>query len=232
MPRESEVVYVRERERSSHPAVIMENLSVAYGEREILHGFNLEVCSGERVLLSGPSGSGKSTVLHCVLGLVVPREGTVMIWGEPVDSSSVWKARLHLGYVPQEPDLGKGTVRQVLEAPFSFRANERLRGNLEKIPAWLDRFDLPVHLLDKEASTLSGGEKQRVALISAILLERSVVLLDEASSALDQDNKRRVAEYFREAPDLTVLAVSHDAEWADFTTRTVSLALMKKGGPK
>ncbi|HPJ25551.1 MAG TPA: ABC transporter ATP-binding protein [Synergistaceae bacterium] len=215
---------MRERERSFPPAVEMKDVTLFYGNRAILRDFNLEVHLGERVLLKGPSGSGKSTVLHCLLGLAVPREGVIRVRGEPVDSRSVWKTRLYLGYVPQEPDLGRGTVRQVLEGPFAFRANEKLRKNLEWIPSLLRRFDLAQELLEKQASTLSGGEKQRVALIGAILLERSVVLLDEASSALDEENKRRVAEYFRETPDLTILAVSHDAAWENFATRTVSLA--------
>jgi ABC-type iron transport system FetAB ATPase subunit len=219
---------MRENERYSPPAVIMKNVSVAYGDREALHGFSLEVSSGERVLLSGPSGCGKSTVLRCVLGLAIPREGAVVLWGEPLNPRNVWRLRQHLAYVPQEPDLGRGTVRQVLEAPFAFRANEKLRENLEKIPHLLERFDLPEHLLEKEAATLSGGEKQRVALMAAILLERSLVLLDEASSALDQDNKQKVAAWFREASGLTVLAVSHDREWEAFATRTVLLAPLQK----
>ncbi len=219
---------MREHEKHS-PAVTMKEVSVVYGDRDVLRGFNLEVRSGERILLSGPSGCGKSTVLRCVLGLAVPREGSVTLWGEPLNSRNVWRLRQYLAYVPQEPDLGKGTVRQVLEVPFTFRVNEKLRENLEKLPHLLEHFDLPGYLLEKEAATLSGGEKQRVSLVSAILLERSLVLLDEASSALDQDNKEKVAAWFREAPDLTVLAVSHDRGWEEFATRTVFLTSPQEG---
>jgi energy-coupling factor transporter ATP-binding protein EcfA2 len=69
-----------------------------------------------------------------------------------------------------------------------------------------------LELLEKEIQTLSGGEKQRVAIVSAILLERRIFLLDEAYSALDREARDIVLDYFRCREDLTVLSVSHDPE--------------------
>ncbi len=210
--------------KSDRCAIEIEGLGVNYDGSRVLHGFSLEVAAGEKVSLSGPSGSGKSTVLKCILGLVEPQEGSIRVLGTPVAGDGVWEARRSLAYVAQEPELGSGSVRQAIERPFAFRANVELRGNLKRLPMLMERFHLEPSLLDKESTSLSGGEKQRVALILAVLLDRPILLLDEASSALDRGNKQAVVDFMREAVDLTVLSVAHDAEWLAFADRVVNLA--------
>ncbi|NLF31500.1 MAG: ABC transporter ATP-binding protein [Planctomycetes bacterium] len=205
-------------------AIDIRRLGVRYEDRWVVRGFDLPIRPGEKVTLTGPSGSGKSTVLKCVLGLVVPTEGEVRVLGRPVDTEHVWLLRRRMAYVAQEPDLGAGTAREVLHRPFAYRANGPLRANLQRVPSLMERFGLAAELLDKPVSALSGGEKQRIALVSAILLDRDILLLDEASSALDKANKQAVAACLREADALTVLSVSHDVEWADFSNRVVDMA--------
>ena len=210
--------------KNTAPAIKIDSLAVRYGELRVIDCFDLQVARGERVIMTGPSGSGKSTVLKCIMGLAIPREGSISILGHTLDGRRVWEARRSLAYVGQEPDLGSGTTREAIERPFGYRANQGLRENLQRLPALLERFNLPQTLLDKEIPTLSGGEKQRMALVSAILLERPIILLDEASSALDKTNREAVVDYFRQAADLTVLSVSHDAEWLAFSARVMNLA--------
>ena len=205
-------------------AIEIDNLSVNYDGQWVMRGFDLEVEAGAKVALTGPSGSGKSTVLKCILGLVEAREGSIRVFGNLVDDHGVWGARRSLAYVAQEPDLGAGSVRQAIERPFEFKANADLRGNLKRLASLFDRFNLDPVLLDKAGTSLSGGEKQRIALIVAVLLDRPILLLDEASSALDQTNKQAVAEFIREAAELTVLSVAHDTEWLDFADRVVHLS--------
>ncbi len=205
-------------------AIVIEDLGINYDDRWVLRGFSLQVVQGEKVSLTGPSGSGKSTVLKCILGLLEPREGSINVFGNPVAGDAIWNIRRSLAYVAQEHELGPGSVRQAIERPFAFKANAGQRGNLNRLPTLMDQFNLDLALLDKETSSLSGGEKQRIALILAVLLERQILLLDEASSALDPENKRTVVDFIRQADDLTVLSVAHDAEWLDFADRVVHLS--------
>ncbi len=206
------------------PAISVDGITVRFGERTVLERFSLDVAEGERVALAGRSGAGKTTVLRAVLGFVVPDEGRVAIGGERLDSESVWRLRRRLAYVAQEPDLGPGTAREALERPFDYRANAHCRENLAILPQLLERFLLPHALLDEDISTLSGGEKQRVALISAVLLGRRIFLLDEPSSALDPASKEAVADFFRAKDGATVLSISHETGSFSIADRVVALA--------
>jgi ABC-type iron transport system FetAB ATPase subunit len=212
----------------SEMAVQLNKLNVAFDGQPVLKNLSLSVHHGDKVTLTGPSGSGKSTVLRCILGLVVPDSGTITIFGEPVTRHNIWQKRRDIAYVAQEPDLGTGSVKEVIETPFFFRANAGLRDSLDRLPEIMERFNLPQPLLEKQITRLSGGEKQRIALVIAILLDRPIVLLDEASSALDTKNKQAVTEYLRQADSTTVLSVAHDTEWLEFATRVVDMKEIQK----
>ncbi len=205
------------------PAIEIENLSVCFDGNYVLKDFSLDLAFGEKVTLTGPSGSGKSTVLRAILGFVNPVKGSIKIMGETLNEKNIWKKRLDIAYVAQEPDLGEGTVQNIIKQPFSYHANSGLRSNLDRLSELMQRFNLSQSLLGKQMATLSGGEKQRIALVIAILLDRSIFLLDEASSALDKINRQAIADYFKQAPNITVLSVAHDVEWLGFATRVVDI---------
>jgi ABC-type bacteriocin/lantibiotic exporter with double-glycine peptidase domain len=199
------------------------DLTVAFDGREVVAGLDLSVAGGEKTVITGDSGCGKSSVLRAILGFVMPAGGSIRIGGELLDEHSVWALRTRLAYVAQEPELGAGSARDALTRAFEYHANAALRDNVKRIPELAERFGLDSELLDKDSSALSGGEKQRIALIAAILLDREIYLLDEATSALDKSNRRAVAAYFRGLPDVTLLAVSHDDATFSFADRIVTL---------
>lgn len=216
----------------------IDRLTVGFDGQVVLKDFSLALEPGQKALLTGPSGCGKSTVLRCLLGFVVPEAGSIHIAGTPLTAQSVWTLRRHLAYVGQEPDLGTGVVREILEQPFHYHANATLRGNLDRVPELFDAFGLPRAFLDKQIGDLSGGEKQRVALVSALLLDRDIFLLDEVTSALDRTSKQIVADYFRSRAETTVLFVAHDPEWFPFANPVIQMSRLhvpernrRDGGP-
>ncbi len=206
------------------PALEIDRLTVRLNGQLVLRDFSLTLDPGRKALLTGPSGCGKSTVLRCVLGFVLPEAGSIRVAGEPLTAESVWRLRRHMAYVGQEPDLGTGIVREILERPFHYHANVALRDNLSRIPELFDEFGLARAFLDKEIGDLSGGEKQRVALVSALLLDRDIFLLDEVTSALDPASKRTVADYFRSRTAVTALFVAHDPEWFSFADPVIQMS--------
>lgn len=204
-------------------ALEWEELSLVFGERVVLRDFTLRVRSGERVVVAGRSGSGKTSLMRCLLGFQVPSLGTVRLEGRPLTPHSVWALRARLGVVAQEPDLGQGAVREALEQPFRFRVNASLRGRLAEAPALFERLRLPADTMAKAVRELSGGEKQRVALAVALLLDRPTLVLDEPLSALDPESRRAVLDELARSPGRTILALMHRAEDFPGAHRVVSL---------
>ncbi len=211
-------------------ALQMQDVTVQLDGHNVLQDVSISLAKGQKVLITGPSGCGKSTVLRCLLGFVVPQAGSIYINGVQLTAETVWSLRTQLAYVGQEPDLGGETIRNAIEHPFSYQVNAGLKKNLNRIPELFEQFGLPKRLLNKETSDLSGGEKQRVALIVAILLDRSIFLLDEVTSALDPKSKRIVADYFRDRQDISVLLVAHDA--GTFAYADHSIELDHRAGPE
>lgn len=208
----------------STPAIEIQNITVRFQGKSVWQNFSMQVNPGEKVVLDGRSGIGKSTILRCLMGFVVPETGAVRINGQALTPESIWTLRTLMAYVPQEPDLGSGQLRQWVEAPFAFKANSHNRKNLDRLPKLFDRFLLSTDLLDSDVNRLSGGEKQRVAIISAILLARKIILLDEPTSAMDRFAGKAVLNFFQSVPGITILAISHDRAVLNMADRIVNVS--------
>ena len=204
---------------SQHPVIDIDNLSVRFGGKTVLEGVSLAVTPGEKLTLTCRSGCGKSTLLRCLLGFVPWKADRLAIEGTSLSTTTVWRLRRKMAYVPQEPQLSRGQTREVIAAAFQYRANELKRTNLSRLEELFEKFLLDPALLSEPVGSLSGGEKQRVVLIAALLLERSILLLDEASSALDPDSKKAVAAEIAARSDLTVLSIAHDTRGFNFGGR-------------
>lgn len=192
------------------PILSIHKLTVMIDGVRLLQGMQLRMEAGQQITLTGPSGSGKSTLLRCILGFVPIADGEIYIQCQALSAGTVWKLRGALAYVAQEPDLGDASVMDAMQRPFSYSINKHLAFRPQEAEALMEAFLLPPNILFKKMGTLSGGEKQRVALMGALLLKRPLLLLDETASALDGKAKKAVRDYLCARTDLTILSVSHD----------------------
>lgn len=165
------------------PILRVEGLDAGYGGFPVLHGVNLDVSVGEIVAVVGPNGAGKSTLLKAIFRLLPAQAGSVRFDGADLRRTPVHGlAALGMGYVPQEnntfPDL---SVRDNLavslrdQSPVEIR--RRIRSAIESYPALADR-------MGQNASTLSGGERQMLALASAMISNPKFLALDEPTTGL------------------------------------------------
>ena len=178
----------------------------------ILHDISLEVERGGALALIGPSGSGKSTLLRCLNRLAEPTGGTVRFNGRDIRSLDPRELRRRAALVMQTPVLFEGTVRENLRLR-SAGADDDISD--ERLAASLADVGLDPAMLARDASTLSGGEKQRVTIARAILRNPEALLLDEPTSALDPPNATLVIETvsrLRESRRLSIVAVTHQPD--------------------
>ena len=152
-------------------------------EVDILTGVDIEVREGEIVTIVGPNGAGKSTLMKAVFGLVVPREGRVLLRGEDVTGNEPHEiTRKGVSYVPQLDNVFPNlTVEENLELGAIAGGEDSVRNRIERMyelfPRCAERYRQP-------AGTMSGGERQMVAMARALMPEPQVLLLDEPSAGL------------------------------------------------
>lgn len=200
--------------------VELRNIFLRYNEHYLFRDLSVVLPAGTNLLIKGDSGVGKTSILRLILGLVQSERGSVVVDGKVLDKDNVWMLRGMMAYVSQDMSLGHGRVEAFIKEVFGFRRNRKLSYDRSEVTKLLQHFGLGESTLDNRLEDLSGGELQRVAIITALLLKRPIYLLDEITSALDRRMKEKVAEYFVQLDDTTLVVVSHDTVWhhEDFQT--------------
>lgn len=207
----------------------LRDVEVRYGGRRVLSVPALDLGKGARLALVGASGGGKSTVLRVIAGLL-PSTGTVEVGGERLTSISVVRLRRSIGYVIQD-----GGLFPHLSARDNVTLLARSLGRAPRDVATrtLELAELVglsnVHL-DRAPHELSGGERQRVAVMRALFLEPSLLLLDEPLGALDPIVRRRLQDDLRgifESTKATVVLVTHDLREARYLADEI--AVLERG---
>ncbi len=188
------------------------NLTLRVGNRTLLENADLEIGDREKVALAGPSGCGKTTLLRAIIGWQPIEAGSIVVDGMELSTRTLPAIRGAVAYVQQRPILPEHSVREVLLAPFSYRANRMLpRPDEAALQSTLALVNLPPTLLDAKPSTLSGGERQRLSVVRSLLVRKRFFLTDEVTSGLDPDNRARIVRLFMELP-VPMLMVTHNVE--------------------
>lgn len=206
--------------------VICENITMKYqsqnGETEAIENISFSVSPGEHVSIIGPSGCGKSTLLSIISGLIKPTSGDVIIAGK-----SITKERAHIGYMPQKDSLLPfRTIREnvMLGLEVLKQRNAENEAYADKL---LETYGL-TQFRDKYPKQLSGGMRQRCALIRTLAIKPDILLLDEAFSALDYQTRLAVCDDIYsiiKKEDKTAIIVTHDiSESISLSDRVIVLS--------
>lgn len=191
------------------------NVSFSYqnSEEPVLKGVFFRIAKGAVTALVGRSGAGKTTIADLMLGLLAPTSGEILIDGVPLTPDNLPSWRHALGYVPQEPLILNASVRENLQRFHPGVTEDEMIDALKKAQAWPIIENLPQGLdtlLGDEGVRLSGGERQRIVLARVLQGKPRLIVMDEATSAMDYESETAVREAIRAlSKEVTILVIAH-----------------------
>lgn len=213
--------------------ISINNLTFGYDNRVIFNNLSVSFPQGGFCSILGPNGSGKTTLLKCIVGLLQPSGGTIMLEGKPMSEYKMMDLARKIAYVPQYQDIVFDISvfdyvmlgRNPYQTPWEMqRAEDKeiVEAMLQKCNVW--------HYRDTLIQSLSGGERQRVMIARAMAQQTGIMLLDEPLSNIDVTHKFEIMDILQqlnEERNVTVLIILHDLPIAKAYSKQV--LLLKEG---
>ena len=217
----------------TEPIIQVEAVSKSFGKNHVLKGFFLSLQAGENLAILGKSGSGKSVLIKCIIRLISPETGKIMVLGKDIsqlDQDEMDLLRAEVGFLFQSNALYDSmTVRQNLEFPLRRHwSKERRDSEAEQlVREALEDVGLG-HTIDMMPSELSGGMRKRIALARTLILKPKVILYDEPTTGLDPITSREISELMnriQEKYKTAAIIISHDLSCIRMTANRIIMLI-------
>lgn len=194
--------------------ISIKKLEFGYNDKKIFNDFSLDIEKGKFITLVGPNGSGKSTLVRIILGLV-KANGKISFNDVEVNSKSIKNIISKIGVVFENPD--DQFIGETVEADIAFSLeNMQVKpSTIKKKISSISKYLGIENILNREPHTLSGGEKQLVALASALIREPEMLIMDEALTMVDMDIRDRIYDILKEVnknKGITIINITHDMD--------------------
>lgn len=205
--------------------ISLKNIVVKYENKYIFNDFSLDIKGQSITGLIGPIGSGKTTILKLLAGIVDYSDGEILIDNQNLNQCTYQSIVKHIAYISQHPKLFNKSIYYNVNYGSSFtkdqidnKLNELgLREFIDSFPKKLDT------IVGKEGAKISGGQRQFIALIRAIIQNKSIFLLDEPSSSLDDKNKHLFMHLIGKLKNKTIIVSTHDQEIMGLFNKVINL---------
>ncbi len=219
--------------KNSFAGIELKDAGFAYDQDDrapVLKNFDLRIDKGDYVAFTGESGCGKSTTMNILMGLYRLSSGEAAVFDTSdnrIELTSEWRSLF--AYVPQENLLMSGTIREAVSFsdPSGIKDDDRLWSSLEASCAADFVRKLPLGLdtpLGEKGTGLSEGQMQRIAIARALFSERPILMLDESTSALDEDTEKVLLEQLKKLTDRTVVIITHRPAALEICNKTVNFS--------
>lgn len=199
----------------------------ASARRPAIEGVTFSMPANGITALIGPSGSGKSTIADLLMGLIEPASGAIEIDGRPLDQSLMRAWRAHVAYVSQDVFLLHDTIAANLRLAAPEAGEDEMWEALRVAMAapFVERLDKGLQtVIGDRGARLSGGERQRIALARALLRKPALLILDEATSAIDWQNQTVIAQSIKALRGrMTILTIAHRPSMISFADRVIAI---------
>lgn len=221
--------------------LVADNLTLSYGDREVVHDLDLAIPAGQITAIVGANGCGKSTVLRALARLLKPRSGSVLLDGEEIHHLPSREVARRLGLLPQSPTAPEGIVVADLIGRGRHPHQRFLaRWSAEDYAAVADALDATgiADLAERAVDELSGGQRQRVWIAMALAQQTDILLLDEPTTFLDVTHQIEVLDLLTDlnrTRGTTIVMVLHDlnlaARYADRLVAVCEGRIHASGAP-
>lgn len=201
-----------------HPIIEVQSINKAFGQNHVLRDFSLSLYEGENLVILGKSGSGKSVLIKCIIRLIAPDSGKIMVLGNDIsdlDQDQMDVLRKDVGFLFQSNALYDSmTVRENLEFPLRrhWTIEDRLAHAESAVMEALEDVGL-AHTIHMMPSELSGGMRKRIALARTLILKPKVILYDEPTTGLDPITSREIGDLIlriQKKYKSSAIIISHD----------------------
>jgi len=194
-----------------------EKLNLSFPRKIICEDLSFEVDRDESICLSGPSGKGKSSLLKVLMGFLTPQSGIIHVNNLELNSDNIDEIRNQMLWLPQNSNLSVDSGLELIELLQMKPENrKRYRSFLNQLGV----LDCGEEQLFTE---ISGGQKQRIVLAACLSLDKSILLLDEPVSALDDHSIDLLFETLDSLENKTIVSTSHNKKWMSYCNRTIEL---------
>jgi ATP-binding cassette subfamily C protein len=193
----------------------IEDVTFGYDDKLILKDLNIHLPMGKFIAIIGPSGAGKTTVADLVIGLLRPRKGEIWIDDLPLAAIDIHRWRRMIGYVPQETLLLHSTIFVNVTLGDESISENDVENALRAAGAWefVSQLSKGVHtVVGERGGKISGGQRQRIAIARAMINRPKLLILDEATTALDPDTEAAICDtLLKLRGEVTILSISHQS---------------------
>ena len=214
------------------PAIEISHLQKAFGSKVVLSDFNLTINNGETVVVMGKSGIGKTILIKCIIGLIKPDGGKMLVFGKDIsklDHRELDDLRMRIGFVFQSSALYDSmTVRENLEFPLRRDRRKKITENIDDLVREALRNVGLENAIDLMPSELSGGMRKRIGIARGLILKPEIVLYDEPTTGLDPITSEEITQLIlslQQKYKTTSIIITHDVDLArEAANRIVFLA--------
>lgn len=203
----------------------IDNACITFGEDTLFSGFCLQLNEGEIACISGQSGRGKSSLLNAILGFVTLKAGNIIVNNTLLEKTTIDHIRRQVAWIPQELSLPTEWVKEMVQLPFSLKANRITPFSVDKLFEYFDEMGLDEDVYYKRVNEISGGQRQRIMIAVAAMMRKPLLMVDEPTSALDSGSTDKVLSFLKKQlrEGSAVLAISHDQTFAQGCDKLITL---------
>ncbi len=215
--------------------IVVRNLNISFGENHVLRDFNMDLGRGENKVVLGKSGSGKSVLIKCIIGLMKPDSGTIIVLGDNIaelSNDELDKVRRKVGFLFQSNALYDSmTVRENIEFPLRRHGIHKTKEEVDfLVKEVLTNVGLP-ETENMMPAELSGGMKKRIALARTLILKPEIILYDEPTTGLDPITGKEISKLIlkiQEKYQTSSIIISHDMDCVKIVANKIAMLIEGK----